>query len=273
MTTQLPVIAFSYEKALANPEEFVDALVSALQMSVSEAEREAAISVIRPSPSDYQEVAGAVEIIGQLEGFDCGDLVGWASKCADELEQVKAVIAIDGREVAVVEAAELRPDLWFYCQNNLNHGFRWRIPRLYYDTREHAVTMKIEGANSVRIGNQPLTLKVPDVFGALDEFVDGTLRGWVYQWRGFTNELWVSLEVDNRYVCKAQANFPRDDLEPMGFRGAEGLTFVLPDELLDGQVHRVRVRVIGCDDAVIRDNPKVLKFPHGSASAPVTPEG
>lgn len=273
MTTQLPVVALSYEKAMADPEGLVDGLVSALRLSVSEAEREAAISVIRPSPADYLEVAGAAEIIGQMEGFDCGDLVGWVIKSADESERVKAEIAIDGRGVAIVEAGQFRPDLWIYCPNDLNHGFRWRVPRRYYDTREHTVTVNIQGANSVRIGNQPLTLKVPEVFGALEEFVDGTLRGWVHQWRGFTNELWVSLEVDNRYVSRTQANYPRDDLEPLGFLGAEGLAFVLPEELLDGQNHRVRVRVIGRDDAAIRGNPKIMRFPHGRPTASLAPEG
>lgn len=264
VTTPLPAVGFSYEKALLKPDAFVEELIAALGLAPSEAQRAAATACIVPSPEAYLAVSTAADIAGHLERAACGQLVGWILNIADEDEIITATVEIDGATVGTVEANLFRPDLFEYCTTNFNHGFRFRLPEPFLGGAEHTARVVPQCPGRVRIGGQDLRFHIPEAFGTLESFIEGSLRGWLWRRDGRTTETTVRLLVDDRPVAEVKADYPRDDLEPAGYYGASGIAFEIPHALLDGKVHKAELLVEGCATWHIADSPRFLTFPQAS---------
>ncbi|MBV9824906.1 MAG: hypothetical protein JO001_04375 [Alphaproteobacteria bacterium] len=262
--TTRPSLAISYEKAVAKPEEFVRHMAETLSLSMPQEALLAAAEVVRRTPAEYLAVAGPADIIGHVEGFDCGDLVGWAVDLSNETRSVSLTVEIDSILIAEFAAEQLRADLWVYCHANLKHGFRWRVPRTYYDDVNHAVVIRCTSSASTRIANASFDLRIPEIFGSLEEIVDQTLRGWLFWWKGKTQDLYATVEIDDHLIVRASADFPRDDLEPIGFGGAQGLAFEIPPYLFDGKTHQVKMTIDGCQQYHISGSPRFIEFPSTS---------
>jgi hypothetical protein len=258
--TTRPAIAISYEKAVVDPRGFLQDFVGLLRVPVSQDTLKSAEDVIQRSPKDYVAIAGPVEIVGHVEGFVCGDLVGWALDTGDEMRIIVLELSIDGQMEQRIEASGFREDLWTYCENNLNHGFTWRIPARYYDGYTHQVDIRANGSDSTRIANTSVSLKFPAIFGALEEFTDGYVRGWVHSFQHPISTDDAVITIDNNITVPASRDLVRTDLEDWGVDKVRGLMFKIPQTLLDGHVHRVHLTVNGAADLHIAGSPKSLRL-------------
>lgn len=259
--TSLPAVAFSYEKALHDPGAFVDQLIETLCLTPTPEQREAAIAKIEPSPEAYLKISGNANLIGQLERFQAGYIYGWALDLSNEHSIISVQIEIDGEVIGVVNADLHRGDLLEYCRENFSHGFKYRVPITYYDGVERTMRISIKDASSVRIGGQDQSLRIPAVFGILEDILENTQRGWVYKHGDTASNLVVCYKIDDQEIATVKADYPRDDLEPAGFIGATGICVNIDDRFLDGKVHKIEFEVKNADDWIIESSPRYVRFP------------
>ncbi|OYD80917.1 hypothetical protein [Azospirillum brasilense] len=268
LTTRFPALGFSYEKVLHDPAKFVDELIGALGLSPTPEQRDAAIAKIMPSPEAYLKISGNAQVVGQLERFQAGYIYGWALDLTNEHATITVQIEIDGTVVGNIAANLHRGDLLEYCRENFHHGFQYKVPASYYDGVERTMRLSIKDASSVRIGGQDQVLKIPAVFGVLEDILDETQRGWVYRHGQSAEGLMIRYKIDDQEVATVKADYPRDDLEPAGFIGAAGVCVALDDRFLDGNVHKIEFEVEGVDEWVIEGSPRYVRFPEAAPRAP-----
>jgi hypothetical protein len=268
LSTSLPAIGLSYEKALIDPRLFVERLASSLHLRPPEASRAAAESGIQPSPEAYLKVSAGADIIGHLEQPQLGDIFGWLLNISNEDQVLSASIVIDGKRAGTVTADLYRPDLTGYCTNHFCHGFRFKVPNKYRDGAEHSVRLEPRKHGTTRIGGQGSIFRVPETFGRLEEFVGNSLRGWMCWPGGRTSDITMQLYVDDALVAETKADFCRDDLEPAGLHGAAGFAFDLAEDRMDGAIHSVRVAVRGDMVWEVADCPRYMRFPVRAPTGP-----
>ena len=110
--SRMPVFYCSYEKALQDPEAFVQSLCEFTGFTdLSEEQMAAAAEFIRPEPQDYVNWCRAeVAAIGHLDGLHKGHLVGWSAYRHRD-EQVELELRVNGEVQTRFMADKQRDDL------------------------------------------------------------------------------------------------------------------------------------------------------------------
>ena len=106
---KLPAMVVSYEKALLNPEPFIDALVDFCGIDANEQQRGKAAGVIENGPERYLFSARA-KYEGCLEDVSNGKARGWVRRIGRDTP-LTVVITHDGKEVGRGKADLHRTDL------------------------------------------------------------------------------------------------------------------------------------------------------------------
>jgi hypothetical protein len=109
-TVACPYILISYDKALSNPEQFIDALTKFLHLEPSEDQRVQALNFISPDPKEYIDKSRITKAIGTLDIVKQTSASGWA-KYVYRREPATVVLFINGKEVKRTVANLYRSDL------------------------------------------------------------------------------------------------------------------------------------------------------------------
>lgn len=139
--SKLPTMTISYEKIVAHPENFIDALVDFSGYEISDKSRTAALSFIEKGNSDYEvfsmrkrnaRINGLHHKTslyqGHLDQVSTHQVSGWVTK-ENSAEPLQVVLMIDNKHIAKTTANILRTDV----KNTLNHpdgkcGFLFELP-------------------------------------------------------------------------------------------------------------------------------------------------
>jgi hypothetical protein len=191
-------------------------------------------------------------------------LVGWAWRPTRPDEPVAVVVQAEGVEVGRGRADRLDPGILARHGRPGVPGFCIRLHRLPGGLYPLALTLHAGEANGAdtgtagaRIGGpfmvseiaelMPVTDPVPPAYeGAMDDLSAGVLCGWA---RDAARPDWpviVELLDNERPIGRGRADELRQDLVAAGKgSGRHGFRLVLSNTLLDGQSHRLQVRIAG----------------------------
>ncbi len=150
-----PSLLLSYEKALAFPLDFVDAIMRFCGIPWNDALRERLVGVIEPNRPSY--LAGARRRYeGMIEGILDGRLYGWC-RLTHSTAPVTLEVFVDDRQVLRLVADVFRPDLLDAGIGQGSHGFFIALDAL--GARPDAV-IRIQGADrGVELGNSGKRLR------------------------------------------------------------------------------------------------------------------
>lgn len=137
-----PVLFVSYEKAVLQPEQFVDRLLEFCGLEVPLDARERLLALVEPDRPEYLEAARRV-FEGYVDGFNGTALVGWARQ-RDLHLPVHVTLFRDSVSVRNAYADEYRPDLLQAGMSSGNHGFSIELADLGF-TAASRITVRIEG--------------------------------------------------------------------------------------------------------------------------------
>jgi hypothetical protein len=106
----LHVLLVSYEKAVAYPENIVEALISFYSLSPTEQQYTEAVNFISPSPISYLDESRITKAEGWLDGLSGRRIFGWARYIHDK-KLAKVKLMLNGKVLGTVEASQPREDI------------------------------------------------------------------------------------------------------------------------------------------------------------------
>jgi hypothetical protein len=116
-----PTLLLSYEKALAFPQDFIDAIMRFCDMPPSAELRERLLALIEPNRQRY--IAGARQRYeGVIEGVRNGQLYGWC-RLTHSADPLTLDVSVDERVVLRIVADSFRQDLLDAGIGHGKHGF------------------------------------------------------------------------------------------------------------------------------------------------------
>lgn len=128
-----PVLVVSYEKAVAYPAGFVDALLSFAAVDLDDEARAELVRLIEPDSLAYEQVATR-RFEGFVDGFIGEHLVGWC-RDANNATPLHVDLLAGGRAVASMKADIVRQDLRQVGFDEVHHGFSFDTKDLALDPR------------------------------------------------------------------------------------------------------------------------------------------
>lgn len=130
-STKHPLLLVSYEKAIQNPETFIENLIRFLQINPLTESKKKALQIIQPdSPSYLASVARNKKgdtLIGHLDKGSSSEIKGWAINKNDKTKPVHLDIYINGELFTTTKADQFRQDLKDQFRSSGNHAFNISI--------------------------------------------------------------------------------------------------------------------------------------------------
>jgi hypothetical protein len=145
-----PALLCSYEKALIDPGNFVDAVMRFCEIPLDDETRQSVLAVIEPNPQNYITVARR-RYLGRLEHTVDNVLHGWCWEVGS-LEPVELDCFVGTEKILTFKAAEFRSDLLAAKCANGCHGFALDL-RAFTLNPERAVTVRVTGREFVLPGS------------------------------------------------------------------------------------------------------------------------
>jgi hypothetical protein len=108
--TTRPYMLVSYDKALSNPDKFIDALATFLRLNIVDEQRAQAIEFISPNPKEYIDKSRITKATGRLDVVKQTLVGGWA-KYIYRVDPATVVLFINGKEKNQAIANLYRQDL------------------------------------------------------------------------------------------------------------------------------------------------------------------
>lgn len=183
-----------------------------------------------------------------LEPLTSRIVSGWIWIPSSDTDTVDVDIFEGGRLIGSTTADQFRPDLAKAGVGTGKHAFRFELPDSLLDGLEREIAVKISGTND-SLRNSPQRYTVP-----LEVTVDGLehnlLTGWA--WNPWNPDAHLDIELweGDCIVGRGIANVARADLTASHKgKGDHGFRLPLPEELLDGEEHLVRVTIAGARHA------------------------
>ncbi len=126
--TKVPMILFSYEKAILNPSYFVNEIVRILSLNnISDSKIDNAVNAITINPEDYLN-SSRIKVDGRVENLSNGILSGWAKSTIDDRFVEVRVYDLQDNLIANTIASIFREDLKINSIGNGRHAFQVKIP-------------------------------------------------------------------------------------------------------------------------------------------------
>ncbi|MEE4659200.1 MAG: hypothetical protein V2J89_01950 [Halieaceae bacterium] len=129
-----PALLISYEKLMARPEFFIDALIGLLPFPVAASARQAAIEFIQPAPADYLDATRTTKALGEITGLSHNCVQGWARYSFPLKPAAVLTLHINGEACGSV-TADLDGNALGLCEQTLGAmpadiscGFRFELP-------------------------------------------------------------------------------------------------------------------------------------------------
>ncbi|MFO1024833.1 MAG: hypothetical protein U1E70_06605 [Acetobacteraceae bacterium] len=152
--TAAPALLLSYEKALMNPSEFIDALARFCGIAVDDAMRETLLKAVEPNSPAYIAAARR-QFVGRVEHVIDGVLFGWCWEVGS-IAPVELDCYVGNDRITTFKAADFRPDLLEARLANGNHGFSLDL-RPFHLNHDRRLTVRVTGREFVVPGSgQPL---------------------------------------------------------------------------------------------------------------------
>lgn len=225
MNTDLPWIAFSYEKAMRHRSEFINQLSTALRINPSRGARRRAMRLIKHSPSNYIAETVSAHVIGQIDRYSLGRIEGWLVNQNDHFSSVSADAFLDGVYVGTFQAENERTDLQTITPANTKHGFSFTFsPDIASDHHVFSIAITEGG----RIENNNYFFYPTAIYGCFDGLVGRSLCAWFYNRFGRSEDLIITIMIDGEVLGRATACHHRADLENAGLTDVCGISFGLP---------------------------------------------
>ena len=180
------------------------------------------------NPEKAASVAGDT-VRGYFEGLSGLDAIGWADVGAAG----EVVVLVDDRPVATGAAGLFRADVLEAGVGSGHHGFRIAVPAEWLDGRTHRIRVQA-GSRGDTLPPGEREFRLPRAVQGAIEKIDGAfVVGWAVETAAPGKALAVELRVDGRPLAAGMADQA----------GAHGMRFALrlPNEVLDGRVHRIAV--------------------------------
>lgn len=217
----------------------------------------------------------SMNLLGELVAAGSDGLEGWAWDPAQPYDPVEVEVINDGVVLARTIADKFDMDLARSRIGNGMHAFRIQLDKV--PDGPYPITLMARIAGGPDIGGQ-LTFQSPadlsgvvvasafhDCEGVIDGISDGRICGWVWNRINPSQKLTVKLWDGGNYIGEAKANNYRSDLaEAKKGNGHCGFFMDLPIDILNGELHSLRVRV-GETDYELPGSP--LAFGPSSASS------
>ena len=198
---------------------------------------------------------------GYFDRFDEGVATGWVMNAAAPLQPLTVFVVMDGQQVGHVVADVVRDDI----RQALGHptgavGFRYDVPAAYLDGKPHVLSFRLAGGAVLRYLDssdpeeslEALTFAVrrmPKVYGHVDGFQAGRLRGWVLRQEpgatAFAGSCHLRVTCDGRRVLQVRADQFRGDV--MAATGGDsncGFSFAIPPAFRSTVAQAFRIEVM-----------------------------
>lgn len=150
LSCSYPCMFISYERALEQKAELVDALVAFSGESVPPQARLAAIDRAQPGSAAYIRETRARNVEGVIDRVDV-EIAGWLRYPRQPNRRVSFAIYVDGREVYRGIANTFRKDLKEAFGTDGCHSFVVALDEHLLDGMEHMIELKIDGEADVRV--------------------------------------------------------------------------------------------------------------------------
>ena len=201
------------------------------------------------------------KIKGFLDRIDGLYVVGWAWDPEKPEERLKVVVYVDGEPVAEGVADQYREDLERAGIGDGRHGFRIKLPEEFFDGKEHEIKIKVKIEDNEFDVGKPLTKTLGPLYkieGNLDG-IDGLyVVGWAWEPENPEKRLKINVYVDGILSAESMADIYREDLKYSGIGdGKYGFRIPLPNNLVDGKEHEIKVIVNGYE---LPGSPKYFKY-------------
>ncbi len=162
--TGCPTLLLSYEKAIANPPQFLNALLPFCGIEADADQMEKLIHLVLPNNPAYLAKANS-HFEGFVEGVMQNHIYGWCNQ-VNFLEPVLLDLFADDVRIATFLADEHRADLASMNKGNGNHGFYYDLTR--FNLSPDTVLHVRPNRRSVELSDSGRTLR--------DMTVTGTVR-------------------------------------------------------------------------------------------------
>lgn len=210
-----------------------------------------------------------MQIIGYLESYQGGILVGWAHAPAEPLRRLTLVVEVGGRPLAAGVARLDRQDVALGGYGDGQYGFRIPVhlePHDAFIIREASTGTDVFSQADLPATTSSDIVEInPSLIRGNVDTVQGTaIKGWCWHPHAPDRAIRITALVDGREVTAVYADEMRGDLVNAGIGdGCHAFTLPMPFWMLDG-VSR-RVSVIADDHLPLPGSP--IEFV-GSATGP-----
>lgn len=187
-------------------------------------------------------VAGSGNEVGAIEGISAGAVFGWVPV---SLGDGQIVASIDDIPVARATASIKRADISPVGQTGAAAGFQIDISEFLSASPNGVLSVK-DAVTGAHIKGSPIALADRKGWGVIDSRRGVYFQGWAVATDPGVAVAEIEVLVDDLVVVTVSASKYRPDLRPIGVKRLRcGFEAVLPASVLDGQAHRIEVRVKG----------------------------
>lgn len=148
--TTAPALLLSYEKALLQPDDFIDAIGRFCDIPIAQGLRQSLLKVVEPNAEAYIQTARR-RFVGRVEHVVDNVLHGWCWEVG-RLRPVELDFFAGDEKILTVPAAEFRPDLLEAQYGNGNHGFSIDLRRFNIDPQQ-TLQLRVAGREFVLPGS------------------------------------------------------------------------------------------------------------------------
>src|SRR5215471_612268 len=186
------------------------------------------------------------DYIGFVDSATCTSVSGWAAD-KNHLNTSINIELYDGTTlIAIVPAANSRPDVGTFLGDNGLHGFSIPMPDALKTGAAHSLHVKF-AASATDLTGSPASITcataTPNYVGFVDVANCSMIAGWAADRNRLNSSITVDIYDGSTLILTVNANLSRPDVGTfLGDNGKHGFSVAVPAALKTGTAHTVHIK-------------------------------